>query len=108
MLMTEPLKVVNVVDSMRILINGKANLWRQTKVRYIDFNNEKDKEKDKGNEKDKNNLWRQTKVMYFHLQVPGLRLKTSMMTNDHWIEIKLAGLCFWTASGLRGKLRVTW
>ena len=29
-------KVVNVVDSMRILINGKASLWRQTKVRYMD------------------------------------------------------------------------
>ena len=41
-------KVVNVVDSMRILINGKACLWRQTKVRYLDFSscvnvNDKDK-----------------------------------------------------------------
>ena len=33
--------------SMRILINGKANLWRQTKVRYVDLNNVKDKDKDK-------------------------------------------------------------
>ena len=41
-------KVVNVVDSMRILINGKASLWRQTKVRYMDCSscvnvNDKDK-----------------------------------------------------------------
>ena len=29
------LKVVNVVDSMRILINGMMGLWRETKVRYL-------------------------------------------------------------------------
>ena len=48
MRLTVTLKVVNVVDSMRILINGKASLWRQTKVRYLDLSscinvNDKDK-----------------------------------------------------------------